>query len=148
MNMSLIIGTLSVAIAAVLFAWAYVQYRRPSPRRWTSRDSISNTISLALVAAFAFGLAFLGRFAIAVGQDDLGLLPIGVALAIVIASAAFIGALRAQWRRINLEARRGSEGSATALGTAGAAANDPGPGLPPRTGTFGSNKRAPRRKAA
>lgn len=145
--MKLVFGMLSLALAAVLFAWACVQYRRPNPSRWTASDGLSNVIALLSVGGFAFGLAFLGHFAVSVGQDPPSLGHIAAAVAILAASAVPLAALRVQWRRLSTDAGRTSDGAHLTL-VAGAQASDGGPGLPPRAGAAGVRKRARRRNAA
>ncbi|SLN38625.1 hypothetical protein [Oceanibacterium hippocampi] len=62
MNAAIGIGLL--AATAILFAWAYGQYRRPAPAPWTRIESLSIAVVLAIVSMICFGLAFLGSFAL------------------------------------------------------------------------------------
>lgn len=61
MNTAYGVGLL--AATAIVFAWAYGQYRRPQPRRWTKSEAITVTLTLFMTALLSFGVSFLGTAA-------------------------------------------------------------------------------------
>lgn len=61
MNMAYGVGLL--AATAIVFAWAYGQYRRPQPGRWTKSEFATVALTLFMTALLSFGVAFLGTAA-------------------------------------------------------------------------------------
>lgn len=59
--MSAVYGAWLLAFAAIGFAWAYGQYRRPLPAAWTAWESVSNAVILAIMAAGALGAGYVMR---------------------------------------------------------------------------------------
>jgi hypothetical protein len=58
MNTAYGVGLL--AATAIVFAWAYGQYRRPQPRHWTKSEALTVTLTLFITALLSFGVSFLG----------------------------------------------------------------------------------------
>jgi len=61
MNTAYGVGLL--AATAIVFAWAYGQYRRPQPQGWTKSEAITVTLTLFMTALLSFGISFLGTAA-------------------------------------------------------------------------------------
>lgn len=90
--MNAMLGALLLALAAMFFTWAYVQYRRPEPRAWTRSDFLGQVVALVFTGLLAMGVGFVGRFlgnleSEAIGARELySILGIAVVAALVIAS--------------------------------------------------------------
>ncbi len=48
-----------LAATAIVFAWAFGQYRRPQPRAWTKSETPTVALSLFMTALLCFGVSFL-----------------------------------------------------------------------------------------
>lgn len=108
-----VVGTLFLATAGLISAWAYLQVRRPHPRRWTEREFPVLAIQLAVLMLLWSGVAFFARFLADISDRPFGLAEaalIAIFAAVLIGSAALI---RATWpmlrkrrlRRLPLAAR-------------------------------------------
>jgi ABC-type nickel/cobalt efflux system permease component RcnA len=64
-----ILGVACLAASAIVFAWAYGQFRRPLPRRWTRSDLAGAGVSLILVALLTFGIGMLSVAAINIAEE-------------------------------------------------------------------------------
>lgn len=84
--MDAVSGTLMLALSASLFGWAYVEYRRPDPSRWTKRSLPADILNVSCIALMAFGLGHLGR-ALA-GSANQGFGPFELSAVVAIAVAA------------------------------------------------------------
>lgn len=56
------LGVGLLAVAALVFAWAYGQFLRPRPRAWTRGDLAAVTVTLTVVCLSVFAVALLGTF--------------------------------------------------------------------------------------
>jgi len=84
MNLSLGVGTL--AVATLVFAWAYGAHRRPQPAAWT-RTILSMLLCVALVESYALGSGFILIAAVnpatLIDASNLVELPVAGALALL-----------------------------------------------------------------
>ncbi len=64
--MSVAYGGGLMSASALLFAFAYGQYRRPHPSIWTKSDFVTVTLTLSIIGLMSFGVAFviLGLFSL------------------------------------------------------------------------------------
>lgn len=60
--MNAILGVGMLAVSALLFAWAYGQFRRPRPKSWTLGDLGGVSVTLTIVILTMFGVFHLGAF--------------------------------------------------------------------------------------
>lgn len=56
--MTAALGVSLLALAAIIFAWAYGQYRRPDPRTWTRSEVPTYAITLGTITLFTLGLGY------------------------------------------------------------------------------------------
>ena len=68
--MNVALGAALLSATVLLFAWTYGQYRRPNPKAWTRGGSMAAFLTLINITLFAFGLAFLVKFAVDVGAES------------------------------------------------------------------------------
>ncbi len=133
-------GVLLLASAILFFLWAYGQFRRPAPKKWTTWESTSNAVVLTIIALLSFGVGLLIEAAITFESSPVSLAQAAM-IAAIIAAGIVVG--RVLWRRTALSgALRPADVSAPQAGVVlAAAANDPGPGDRPRP-VRGAGRRA------
>jgi hypothetical protein len=79
--MNAIIGVSLLAVTDLFFTWAYCQYRRPQPRRWTTWELPAQAICLGLVGGAAFGVGLIGRSLVNLDEAPITAQPVALAAA-------------------------------------------------------------------
>lgn len=140
------IGAVLMASAIVVFAWAYGQYRRPAPARWTVSEGITVALVMFMMSLLTFGMGMIVRAVLDSNTLSMRLLDVAIMV------GAFVVALAL----VPLLTRPARIGQATEplvpifSGTAAAMpppANETGPMPPARPAGSGSRSGRPRRAA-
>lgn len=140
-----VLGVWFVALAAILFAWAYGQYHRPSPPRWTRREAPSALVTLTTIALLAFGAGFLGRFVFDLAAQPFGLTD-GLLAAIPVVLAVLLVPRLVRGTRTGRVPGAGSP-AARIVAPLAEPANEPGPAPRPNPAGGPAKPRGPRRAA-
>jgi len=128
--MTAVLGALFLAVTVVLYRWAYIHHRRPARSRWARNGTASMLVQFAILSALAAGLSFAVQFLVAFDAKALTVMEIATVPVIVGAAALTLRVLNRQWRGLQAEAPHRQTGTHEL----DEPANDPGPGLPPRSG--------------
>ena len=99
------IGACLMASAIVVFAWAYGQYRRPAPARWTVSEGITVALVMVMMSLLAFGFGMIVRAAVNTDTLSMRLLDIAIMVgAFVVAIGPALDGLNqvAEWGDIYL----------------------------------------------
>lgn len=67
--MDMILGPAFLGGAMVLFAWAYVTFRRPDAGRWTTNEFVAQLVTVSIAALLALGIGFTST-AVAFGENE------------------------------------------------------------------------------
>jgi hypothetical protein len=140
------IGACLMASAIVVFAWAYGQYRRPAPARWTVSEGITVALVMVMISLLAFGFGMIVRAAL--NTDTLSMGAFETAIMVSAFAAAF--ALVPPLTRPARAAQAIEPVVPIFTGTAAAMpppANEPGPTPPARPAGGGGKSGKPRRVA-
>ena len=130
-----VVGTLLLATAVVVLAWAQLLYRQPKPPRWTQWELPAVTVTLAILSLFALVIALLGQFVVTVNQQHLTQLDVALIALIIFGAVIAFTSLRGRLVRLHAENREEAGTSAVAIrahsssNTSGA---KPSPNQPPR----------------
>jgi len=144
-----IIGVLLLVVTGLFFTWAYYQYRRPHPSGWTTWEFPAQAICLVLLAGIGFGLGFIGRSVVALGDAPFDFGNAGIVVMIAAAGVAGFKFLKARSRRLFLVAEPTVESvGAESIALAFVCTDPSEPETPPRIHTAAGSKRRPRKKAA
>jgi len=108
--MNAVIGVLVLLITDLFFTWAYYQYRRPQPSRWTTWELPAQAVCLGLVGGISFGFALVGQYLLSLGKEIINLFEFGVVITIVVAAVAMHLSLKS-WLRRNVLGTRTSHAS-------------------------------------
>lgn len=92
--MNAMLGALLLALAAMYFTWAYVQYRRPEPRAWTRSDFLGQVIALVFTGLLAMGVGLVGRFLGNLESEAIGARELYSILGMAVVAALVITSLR------------------------------------------------------
>ncbi len=125
-------GVLLLASAAMLMIWAYGQFRRATPKKWTTRDSASNAIVITIMASVSFGIGLIIKALTSLESSPMALTHLALIVAILVAAVVLGRALRrsAAAHMTVAPAKAGATQIGAAPMTTGA--NDTGPGSGPR----------------
>ena len=134
-------GVLLLASAAMLTIWAYGQFRRAVPKRWTTRDSASNVVVLTIMALLAFGVGLIAKALLTLANNPIALTHVAMIAATLVA-ATLLGRVLRRSAALSMMVRPADAG-ATQIDVTPmtVAANDSGPGNGPRP-VRGSRRRA------
>lgn len=143
-----VVGTLLLAAATLLFGWAMVEYRRPTPSRWTRAETSALAIVLTTISLLSFGVGYLVIFLVPIGEVRLGVSEAALIGATIMVTWIGVRGLRARWKRIASSDQAVIEAqSKVATFPLGPSGQSPDPGKrPPRS--LGGGRRSGRRKAA
>jgi len=133
-----VFGASLLAVAVVLFQFAYVHHRRPVPSRWTRHELVSQLYCILIMLPLTFGIAYLANFLFSLDTEPFTLADAGLVLAVIAIAAIPVGALRRRWRRLQGEAAS----SAATVHELRPAGEGPDSGLPPQSGAGGRRRRA------
>lgn len=144
-----VVGTLLLATAVVVLAWAQLLYRQPKPPRWTEWEFPAVTVTLAILSLFALGIALLGQFVVTVNQQHLTQLDVALIALIIFGAVIAATSLRGRLARLHVTNREEAGTSAVAIrahALSNTSGTEPSSNQPPRAPARG--KRSRRRRAA
>jgi len=116
-----VFGVLLLALSAMLFIWAYGQFRAANPRRWTTSGVTANVVVLTVISLLAFGVGMIIKDAVNSATGTIQASHLALIAGIVLASIV-LG--RRLGRRAAQDAPLHAATVGTLEGTAAAAAND------------------------
>ncbi len=92
-----VVGTLCLATASVVSAWAYLQFRRANRGRWTENELPVTAITIVELTLVLCGMILFGRHLVDLADQPFGWME--AATIIAFASALLVSAalLRASW---------------------------------------------------
>jgi len=147
--MNAIVGVLVLAVTDLFFTWAYYQYRRPRPGRWTTWELPAQAICLGLVAGIGFGVALIGQSLFNMGAAPVDLFEVGLIVMTIAAAAASHVFLRSWLQRVAWVAEAVLvQTPVEPVSLASLRTNNSGPETPPQSHSFPGGRRRPRKKAA
>lgn len=122
-------GLLVMAVSILLFTYAVLAFRRPSPPRWTTLPAMEATVTIAFTGAVAFGFGFLVKHLLGAKTEPFGTLEGVLAAAVLVGFVVCWRSMKPGKRLAAYEAEeRAARLAARVDGTAkvGEPANDPG----------------------
>ena len=134
-------GVLLLASANLVFIWAYGQFRRAAPKKWTTWETTSNAVVLTIIALLSFGVGALIKAAIGFASSPISATQLAMIAAVVVVGIIGSRALRRQAAPYMTAPSAEFAMSQTDIGTLAGAANDTGPGKGPKP-VSGSRRRA------
>jgi hypothetical protein len=136
-------GVLLLALSALLFTWAYGQFRAPHPKAWTTGSLAANFVILVVIGLLAFGVGMIAKAALTFASGAIQGWHMALSAGIVV-----VGIALGRWlaRRATPDAAMAETLDGATSATA-APANDSAPDGPPRPAQ-GAGKRFGRRRAA
>src|SRR3972149_5544201 len=127
-------GVLLLASAYLVFVWAYGQFRRAAPKKWTTWETTSNAVVLSIIALFAFGVGALIKAAIGFVSSPITVTQAAMIAAVLALSFVADRVLRRQAAPYMTAPAAEFAISEAGMGTLTGAANDTGPGRGRRPG--------------
>lgn len=134
-------GVLLLASSALLFTWAYGQFRRAVPKKWTTLESMSNAVVLTIIVLLSFGVGSLIQAAIGFANSPISVTDLAMMAAIVGVSVLAGRALRRQAAPYMTEPSAAFAISQDGIDTLAGAANDSGSGKGPRPASGSRSRR-------
>jgi hypothetical protein len=134
-------GVLLLASSALLFTWAFGQFRRAAPKKWTTLESMSNAIVLTIIVLFSFGVASLIQAAIGFASSPVTVTDLAMIAAIVGVSVLAGRALRRQAAPHMAAPLAAFAMSRDGIDMLAGAANDSGSGKGPRPASGNRSRR-------
>lgn len=131
-------GLLVMAVSVLLFTYAVLAFRRPSPPRWTTLPTMEATVTIAFTGAVAFGFGFFVKYFLASKVHSFGMIEIAATAAILVAFVVCWRIMKPGKRLAAYEAEERAERLTTRVDTAakpGTPANDPGKVTPIASGS-------------
>ena len=123
------IGAVLMASAVIVFAWAYGQYRRPTPAGWTESEGLTVVLVLFMMSLLTFGLGMIVRAVISTESLAMGALETGISGAAFIVAFALVPLLTRPARANQAPVMVVPVFTGTGA-TMPSPANEPGPTLP------------------
>lgn len=111
-----VIGVMVAAATVVLYTLAVIEFRKPSPPRWTRLPMIEQFVVLGFTAALAGSVGLLVKGAVRFGKESAGLVGLegALILGIIVATVAIMRLINPRKRLREYEAQ-----AKTAAGAAG-----------------------------
>jgi hypothetical protein len=136
-----VLGVLLLASAALLFIWAYGQFRRAAPKKWTTWETTSNAIVLAIIGLLSFGVGALIKAATVYASSPITVTELAMIAAIIAASLIAGRVMRRQAAPYMSAPAAAFAMSQDGIDTRAGAANDTGPGMGPKPASGGRSRR-------
>lgn len=135
--MQAVLGASLLAVAVLLFQFAYIHHRRPVPSRWTRHELVSQLFCFIIMLPLTFGIAYMIHFILSFGTTPFTLREAGMLLAVIAVAAMAFAAMRRQWQRLQAEAGPAE----TSVHELRPVTEGPDSGLPPQSGAGGGRRR-------
>lgn len=122
-------GLLVMAVSILLFTYAVLAFRRPSPPRWTTLPTMEATVTIGFTGAVAFGFGFLVKHLLGAKTEPFGTLEGVLAAAILVGFVVCWRMMKPGKRLAEYEAEERAArlaGRVDTVAKTGAPANDPG----------------------
>lgn len=127
-----VFGVLLLASATLLFIWAYGQFRRATPKKWTTWETTSNAVVLSIIALLSFGVGALIKAAIGFASSPISASQVAMIAAVIAVSIVAGRIMRRQAAPYMTAPAAEFAMPQASMDTLAGAANDTGPGRGPR----------------